>query len=250
MSQPQAARPAGGPPKTEAPDMHEMGGPKDGAPQKLDKRLYFQLQAFTGALDLKPLTAALSAAQFPSVLYADANDARGCAVLTFSEDPNHFTGHVRELLTKKPFAELTPKPEFAMLGRTYAIGYEPDLADWLLEKPKRRVLDRAWPWAVWYPLKRKGEFLQQPEEEQKKMLREHGAIGLAFGQAGLAMDVRLACHGLDKNDNDFVIGILAQDLHRASAVVERMRKTQQTSRFMEKMGPFFVGKAVYQSEAS
>src|SRR5688572_10547699 len=100
MSQPQAARPAGGPPKSEAPDLHEHGGPKDGQPQKLDKRLYFQLQAFTGALDLKPLAAALSAAKLPCVLYADANDPRGAAVLTFSEDPGHFLGAVRETLSK------------------------------------------------------------------------------------------------------------------------------------------------------
>jgi chlorite dismutase len=78
------------------------------------------------------------------------------------------------------------------------------------------------------------------------MLMEHGGIGRAYGKAGYSMDVRLACHGLDKNDNDFVIGLLGKELFPLSALVQHMRKTRQTSQFIEKLGPFFVGKAVYQ----
>ena len=37
---------------------------------------------------------------------------------------------------------------------------------------------------------------------------EHGGIGMAFGRAGLGYDIRLACHGLDRDDNDFVVGLL------------------------------------------
>ena len=33
-----------------------------------------------------------------------------------------------------------------MLGRTYASGFEPDLEDWLLARPRRTVLNPAWPW--------------------------------------------------------------------------------------------------------
>jgi hypothetical protein len=247
MSHSPAAKRPGGPPKMEAPDMHEVGGPKEGAPQKLDRRLFINVQAFGNCTDTQPLIDALKSSALGGVLYADANDSRGVALVTYSEDPNHFVGPVRELLSRPPFNTLEQKPEYAMLGRTYALGYEPDLVDWLIEKPKRRLTDPEWPWAVWYPLKRKGEFMTLPEDEQKKILREHGTIGLAFGQAGLALDVRLACHGLDKNDNDFVIGLLGKDLHRLSAVVERMRKTRQTSTLMENMGPFFVGKAIWQS---
>ena len=58
------------------------------------------------------------------------------------------------------------------------------------------------------------------------ILMEHAGIGRAFGRAGLGYDVRLACHGLDKNDNDFVIGLLGGELHPLSVIVQRMRKTQ------------------------
>jgi chlorite dismutase len=32
-----------------------------------------------------------------------------------------------------------------------------------------------------------------------------------------------------------------------SAVVQSMRKTQQTALYLERLGPFFVGRAVWQS---
>ena len=79
------------------------------------------------------------------------------------------------------------------------------------------------------------------------MLMEHGGIGKSFGRAGLARDVRLASHGLDPNDNDFVTGLVGRDLHPLSAVVQRMRSTRQTAEFIENLGPFFVGRAVWQS---
>ncbi len=133
-----------------------------------------------------------------------------------------------------------------MLGRTYAIGYEPDLRDVLLHRPRRTVLNPAWPWAVWYPLRRSGRFAQLPPEEQRVILAEHGAIGMSFGAGDYAHDIRLACHGLDKDDNDFVVGLIGKELFPLSAVVQTMRKTQQTSLYLERLGPFFVGRAVWQ----
>jgi chlorite dismutase len=76
-------------------------------------------------------------------------------------------------------------------------------------------------------------------------MREHGAIGRSYGAANLAHDIRLACHGLDANDSEFVIGLVGQDLYPLSHVVQAMRSTRQTSEFMEKMGPFFVGKVAW-----
>jgi len=76
-------------------------------------------------------------------------------------------------------------------------------------------------------------------------MREHGSIGKAYGDADLAHDIRLACHGLDENDNEFVIGLVGKELHPLSHVVQSMRRTRQTSEFMEKMGPFFVGHAIF-----
>lgn len=104
------------------------------------------------------------------------------------------------------------------------------------------------PWAIWYPLRRSGSFEQLSGQEQRVVLMEHGGIGRAFGREGYGHDIRLACHGLDKNDNDFVIGLLGPELHPLSSIVQRMRKTKQTSLHLESLGPFFVGKAVWQSE--
>ena len=134
-----------------------------------------------------------------------------------------------------------------MVGRTYSIGHEPNLEDWLLHRPRKTVTDAEWKWHVWYPLKRKGEFNQLPADEQTAILREHGRIGHSFGDAGFAHDMRLACFGLDQNDNDFVIGLIGKELFPLSACVQAMRKTKQTSCYMESMGPFFTGKAVWQS---
>jgi chlorite dismutase len=134
-----------------------------------------------------------------------------------------------------------------MLGRTYALGYEPDLAEVLFHRPTRTVLNSAWPWAVWYPLRRNGQFAQLSAEEQRVILAEHGAIGMSFGAADLAHDIRLACHGLDTNDNDFVVGLIGKQLFPLSAVVQSMRKTQQTSLYLDRLGPFFVGRALWQA---
>jgi chlorite dismutase len=133
-----------------------------------------------------------------------------------------------------------------MLGRSYALGHEPNLENWLFDTPRQRVTDREWPWQVWYPLRRKGEFANLPADEQRAILSEHGRIGHSFGEAGLALDVRLACFGMDRNDNDFVIGLIGKELFPLSACVQAMRRTKQTANYIEKMGPFFVGRAIYQ----
>jgi len=228
-------------------DLREKGGVRNGAQQASDRRLFMQLLAFGDAEDAGALARVLEAARVPGVLYADANDPHGVGLLTWSDDAGFFVGKMREFLQKPGFAALTPKLEYSMLGRTYALGHEPDLDDWLFEKPRRTVTNAAWPWAVWYPLRRQGALSALAPEEQTPILREHGKIGHAFGDADYAHDVRLACFGLDKNDNDFVIGLIGSELYPLSACVQAMRKTKQTSQYIQQMGPFFVGKAVWQS---
>jgi chlorite dismutase len=76
-------------------------------------------------------------------------------------------------------------------------------------------------------------------------LREHGMIGRSYAAGDLAHDVRLACHGLDANDNEFLIGLIGKELHPLSHIVQAMRSTRQTSEFISQMGPFFVGRAVF-----
>lgn len=217
------------------------------AQQTLDSRLFMQFLAFGHAAGkTQSLIAALEDSGLNGVLYVDANDPHGIGLLTWSPDPNFFVTEVRPLFANPPFGELVPKPEFTMLGRTYALGHEPNLEEWLLHRSPKSVTNPEWRWHIWYPLRRKGEFSALPPEEQTNILREHGRIGHAFGEAGYAMDVRLASFGLDKNDNDFVIGLVGKELYPLSACVQAMRKTKQTSTLMEKMGPFFVGKAVWQ----
>jgi hypothetical protein len=227
-------------------DIREKGGVRDGERQVLDRRLFIQLLGFGDSSDSGELTKALDAADIPSALYEDVNDPNGVALLTWSENPEFFVTKVRDFLGTRPFAGLTPKLEYSMLGRTYALGHEPNLEDWLIDKPQRTVTNPASPWAVWYPLRRRGAFSTLPPEEQGPILREHGKIGHAFGEANFAQDVRLACFGLDKNDNDFVIGLVGAELYPLSACIQAMRRTKQTSQYIENMGPFFVGRAVRQ----
>ena len=205
-----------------------------------------QFLAFGDCPDTSMCIGALEKTAISGVLYEEVNDPKGVGILTFHEDPIFFVTDLRKLLGTHPFESLTPKPEFTMLGRTYALGYEPDLEEVLFQRPVRTACNPQWPWAIWYPLRRKGAFTQLPEEEQRDILKEHGTIGISFGRADYAHDIRLACHGLDKNDNDFVIGLTGKALYPLSAVVEAMRKTKQTSTYLECLGPFFVGKAAWQ----
>ena len=231
----------------EPPDLAEKGGNRNGEPQRSNDRLFMQLLVFGGCRDARPLTAALDTSGVTGALYEDVNDPHGVALLTLAQNPNEFVDRVRRVLNVEPFAALSQKHEFTMMGRTYAIGYEPDLAEVLLHRPRRTVLNKDWPWAVWYPLRRSGTFANLPAEEQRVILAEHGAIGMSFGAGDLAHDVRLACHGLDTHDNDFVVGLLGKELFPLSAIVQTMRKTQQTSLYLEHLGPFFVGRVLWQS---
>ena len=242
------------------------GGPPTGAPagdidlealvdvsekganeRTLDKRLFIQLLCFGECGDAKPLVEELKKSGFDAVLYADIGDPYGVALLTMSEDPAFFTGPLRDFIKGGAFSKLLLKEEMTMLGRTYAIGHERDLEDWLLKRSRRVATNPEWPWAVWYPLRRTGDFALLSKKEQGGILMEHGTIGRAFGEADLGHDIRLTCQGLDKFDNDFVIALIGKDLHPLSALVQTMRGTKQTSTYIEKMGPFFVGRVIYQS---
>ena len=233
--------------------MNHSAGPKievqerGAGGQSLDRRLFLQLQAFGNCTQVTPVIRVLEQSSHDLVLYQDLNDPKGIAVLGMSEDPAYFVKGWRELLNSVPFSGLAPKPDLTMLGRTYASGFEPDLEHWLLHKARRTVLNRDWPWAIWYPLRRSGAFARLEPTQQSAILREHATIGRAYGETDLAHDVRLACHGLDKNDNDFVIGLVGRDLHPLSHIVQTMRKTRQTSQYIESLGPFFIGRTLWQS---
>jgi len=228
-------------------DLQETGAPREGVLQKSDHRLYMQFQAFGNIGDLCAVEQAVQQSGLEAVIYEDVNDPQGIGVLILSEEPNVFVMEARRLYQQGVFSQARLKPEFTMFGRTYGLGREPDLEDWLLKKPRRNVFNKDCSWAIWYPLRRKPEFETLPHGDQGRILAEHGAIGRAYGEAGYAVDVRLACHGLDKNDNEFVIGLLGRDLFPLSKIVQDMRKTEQTSKYIQNLGPFFVGKVRFQS---
>lgn len=233
--------------RLEPPDIDERGGLRGGEPQRSDQRLFMQLLAFGDCLRPADVVDQVQASGLDAVVYEDVNDPRGIAVLSVSRDPNAFVDLVRPMLNSGALATLTLRPQYTMLGRTYALGYEPDLQSALFDRPRRTVLNPEWRWAVWYPLRRNGQFAQLPAEEQRVILAEHGEIGMRFGAADYAHDVRLACYGLDRDDNDFVIGLIGKDLFPLSAVVQSMRKTQQTALYLDRLGPFFVGRAIWRS---
>jgi chlorite dismutase len=234
-------------------DVRERGAPKDGIPQTMDRRLFMQLTVYESdkkvplADTIKNLGAALRRRGVPSVVYEDLNNPFALGVLSFSEQPLDFATKLRPVFGEPEAAGLSILRDFTMLGRTYSSGYENDLEFWLLQRPRETVLNEEYPWAVWYPLRRTGAFEKLEPREKGGIMREHATIGKAYGGQDLAHDVRLACHGLDANDNEFVIGLIGKELHPLSHLVQAMRVTRQTSEFINQMGPFFVGRAVFRN---
>jgi chlorite dismutase len=228
-------------------DVNEYGGKREGVRQVMDRRLFMQLLVFEvdavePEREAQTLAARLREARVASVVYADTMDPRSIGLLTWSEQPSHFVLQVRPHVQ---VPALQPRRDYAMLGRTYATGHEPDLEHALLRRAVANVTSEAYRWHVWYPLRRTGEFAKLELHEQSQILREHAQIGMAYGAQELAHDVRLACHGLDAGDNEFVIGLVGRELHPLSHLVQAMRRTRQTSEFIAKMGPFFVGYALH-----
>ena len=248
-------KPSGSKAPAFVPDLLEHGAPRRGQSQTLDRRLFMQLHVFTDSPwnlndDVRFTTKVSEYVDrgLEVVVYTNVNDPCGIGVLVMSEDPGTLHTTSIALFNESPFTDLTPVPDFTMLGRTYSAGREADLEDFLLHKPRRNALNPEHPWAIWYPLRRSGAFNRLEKAEQGRMLVEHALIGRAYGEAGAATDIRLECHGLDRDDNEFVLGIVGSELYPLSKLIKDMRSTRQTSEFIEKMGPFFVGNKFYQSK--
>jgi hypothetical protein len=228
-------------------DVNEYGGKRDGVRQTMNRRLFMQLLVFDAPTGISTdlvaqyTIAALKARRIPGVVYADTMTPRGIGLLTWGEDPARFVREVRPLFSMDALCSVEIRPDWAMIGRTYATGHEPDLEHSLLKRAIENVTNETYPWHIWYPLRRNGAFARLAPHDQGQILREHAQIGMAYGQQELAHDVRLASHGLDARDNEFVIGLVGHDLHPLSHLVQTMRKTRQTSEFISQMGPFFVG---------
>ncbi len=228
------------------PDLSEKGRDAAGQVIRLDRRLFMQLLVFQGGAPEPGLIAALEKSGMAATLLRDINDPHGFGLLTWDEQPNFFVTALREFLRRPPFSELALRPAFTLMGRSYAIGYEADLEHVLFNRPIQRATNPAAPWHVWYPLRRKGAFERLAPDEQREILAEHGSLGARFSAGDFGNDIRLDCRGLDAGDNDFVIGLVGKELFPLSAMVQAMRATRQTSEFLERLGPFFIGKAVWQ----
>lgn len=224
-------------------DIRETGAPIDGNPQFSNRRLFFQLHVFDDCSDSKPIIERLEKGCLNAVLYDDLNHPTGIGVLLVAEDPAELVTESRTLLLKtQETDDYSYRPEMTMIGRTYSSGREPNLEEWLINKPRRNVLNPDFPWAIWYPLRRKPEFYRLEHRERGRILGEHAMLGRSYAAGGYASDIRLACFGLDTNDNEFVIGLVGPELHPLSRLIQDMRQTEQTTKYIESLGPFFVGK--------
>ena len=231
------------PQRPEAPNLQEVGAPIDGKPQVSDRRLFFQLHVFKECFDHRFIIKILEKGNLNAVLYDDLNHPTGIGVLFVAEDPAALMAASHTLLLKaQEMPKLVYRPEMTMTGRTYSSGREPNLEEWLLKRPLQNVLNPEFPWSIWYPLRRKSEFYRLEYRERGRILGEHALLGRSYAAGGYASDIRLACFGLDTNDNEFVIGLVGPDLHPLSRLIQDMRQTEQTTKYIESLGPFFVGK--------
>ena len=233
------------PSRPEPVDLREVGAPIDGEPQVSDRRLFLQLHVFEDCTDSNLLffVEALEKSNLNAVLYDDINNPTGIGVLFIVEDPAMLATEARELLAGlQCTTNLSHRPEMTMTGRTYSSGREPNLEEWLLNKPLQNALNPDFPWAIWYPLRRKSEFYRLEHRERGRILGEHAMLGRSYAAGGYASDIRLACFGLDTNDNEFVIGLVGPELYPLSRLIQDMRSTEQTTKYIESLGPFFVGK--------
>ncbi|WP_457831929.1 hypothetical protein, partial [Staphylococcus aureus] len=73
---------------------------------------------------------------------------------------------MRQLAARATEHGCAPVGELAMIGRTYGTGREPELEDWLLHAPRRKLAAEDTCWAVWYPLRRTGAYYRLPRRDQ------------------------------------------------------------------------------------
>ena len=231
------------PPRPEPVDLREIGAPIDGEPQVSDRRLFFQLHVFEDCSDASALIELLEERRLNAVLYDDFNNPTGIGVLFITENPGVLTTDARDLLAEfQRVANPLYRAEMTMIGRTYASGREPNLEEWLLNRPLQNALNPEFPWAIWYPLRRNPEFYRLEHRERGRILGEHAMLGRSYAAGGYASDIRLACFGLDTNDNEFVIGLVGAELYPLSRLIQDMRQTEQTTKYIESLGPFFIGR--------
>lgn len=229
-------------------DIREYGIAVDGIPQAANRRLYFQLHVFSNCEDMPPLMESLQNSGLEGVLYRDLNDPTGIALLLVAESADVLVGSARTMIAGGPFSFLPRKHELTMIGRTFSTGHELDLAEAMLGRPRRIIFNSDWPWAIWYPVRYKPEFGMLPRDEQARVLSDLGRIERNYAQSGYANEIRLASDGLDRNNNEFCIGLVGPDLYPLSRFMQEFRKSEFAVRFIDSMGPIFTGRACWHSK--
>jgi chlorite dismutase len=211
-----------------------------------DNTLFLQLQIF----DIEPaagpramvsaLSRRLREKRIDGVIYGDANDHRGIGLLTWAADPGDILDNVHALLGGKRFSALTPRPGWVMFGRVSgdAAANTPEV-----------LLNGDRNWAAWYPVRNKAEWALLDDAAQAKVHKAHGTVAKSFTDDGRVAYVRLACHGIDPEDNDQIFGLTAGSLMDISLLQEAMRGTAQVATHVSKMGPVFVGRKIWQNPA-
>ena len=185
---------------TQPLDLAEKGR-RGGQVISLNRRLFMKFTAFGGCADADAAIAALTEDGVTGALYLDASDPQGIGLIATAEDPEYFVTTLRSLLNREPFASFTHKPELDMLGRTYSIGYEPDLEETLFKRPLSKIKDPKNRWAIWYPLQRSKKFQTLPADHQRRILAEHGSLAKRYGAGGHANDRRPLLRGFPPRRN-------------------------------------------------
>jgi len=210
-----------------------------------DNTLFLQLQVF----DIEPaagpramvsaLSRRLREKRIDGVIYGDANDHRGIGLLTWATNPGDILDNVHALLGGKRFSALTPRPGWVMFGR---VG-----SDQPYGTTVETLLNGSQSWAVWYPVRNKPEWGSLDAGSQQSVHDEHIEAAKSFIAEGRVSYARLACHGLDPEDNDYISYMAAADLGDISSLAEAIRGTAQVSTHTDKMGPVFVGRKIWQN---
>ncbi|SVD97089.1 uncharacterized protein METZ01_LOCUS449943, partial [marine metagenome] len=87
-------------------DLRELGAPVNGQSQVSDRRLFLQLQVFSGCKNLTALIDVLEANEVQSVLYDDLNSPTGIGLLLIAEEPTDILTQTRQLLMNDCFLNL------------------------------------------------------------------------------------------------------------------------------------------------
>ena len=209
-----------------------------------DSTLFVQLQVF----DIEPaagpramvsaLSRRLREKNVSSVIYGDAGDHRGIAILSWANNPGDILDNVHALLGGKRFSALTPRPGWVMFGHLSG--------DDATSAPEKVLAENA-SWATWYPVKNNSAWAGLSDDKQASSHREHGSIAAPFVDAGRVAHIRLDSNGLDAEGNHHVFGLLASDLLSISELQASMAGSAQVSQYTEKTGPIFVGRRIWQN---